>query len=164
MKNKRSVLRIVIFLALLILALAPAPVGATPPQEMHIQMELGPEFANPLWGSWSGSIAGVAVEGEAVQYWSHSGNPQKYLVSHTENILVSENGMLTIRSNACLTTTYLEDGFAQTGSGTFTIISGSGVYANLHGQGQAEVKVRYYSRTDQLYVTMDFQGGSHFDP
>lgn len=162
MKTKAHFWVTAFVLAALALVAFVHPVGATPPEDMVISIKLGPEFAQPLLGSWSGKVADILDAGQAVQYWSHTGNGFKSTVSHTENVLAGADGTITLRTDANLQITYLEDGFEQYGTGSFSVVSGTGVYSGLRGHGTVSVEVSYSYVTEQVSIQMKLYGASQF--
>lgn len=160
MKTKVYFLVTVVVLAVLALVVVVHPVGATPPEDMVISIKLGPDFAQPLLGSWSGKVADISDSGQAVQYWSHTGNGFKSTVSHTENVLAGADGTITIRTDANLQITQLEDGFVQYGTGSFSVVSGTGVYSGLRGHGTVTVEVSFSYVTEEVSVQMKLSGAS----
>ncbi len=141
----------------LILA-AVIPAGATPPEDVSITLTSQYyfwDFYNPT-GTWTanGAISGDGnLDGVLKHFgagWPHGIGFQ---TAHVIEVISDDNGTITISTNASgfeWTTDYDEEIYGEycaagsdaydeyfIGDGNWVILSGTGAYENLHGQGKA---------------------------
>jgi hypothetical protein len=148
MKTKGSIMVVALVLTYVLLAL-PAPVQATPPESMTIEVD--------MWMTGEDSAAGTF---EADGLFVDAGNVSEVFfiaanTSHGIKTLVSAVGTITINYQVQLTWTPTS-GIAE---GRFVIISGTGAYEKLHGVGET------YAVLDLLtgHLVASYTGKAHFD-
>lgn len=182
--------KVVMVMLLLILTLVVAiPAGATPPEEIDIVSESRFkfwDFYNPdvSWDS-TGVVESSGWSDGTLEHfgagWPHGIG---FKTAHVVTMLADEHGTMTLRIDTnnfewysditeCLE--FLpDDGLTKSydepytecfhGHGVWRILSGTGAYADLHGQG----KVTLTGFVDWNAFIMDtvevFHGWAHFDP
>jgi len=137
-----------------ILLVLPAPALATPPEPLEIHADMwmtGPSSAAGIF--WAGGLfADYGYEfGDASEVFFIAAN-----TIHGVKTLVGEAGTITLNFQAQLTWTGPTTGIAE---GRFVIVSGTGLYENLHGVGEtyAELDLSTYE------IVATYTGTGHFD-
>ena len=152
MKTRTSIVLVVWVLASILLAL-PAPVGATAPEPLTITANLAMTGENSAAGAFE--ISGLFEDdGSASQVYFLAGK-----TTHGVKTLESEAGSITIKYQAQVTWTSATTGYAE---GRFTIVSGTGAYANLHGVGETYAEVDL-AASPYPTITATYTGEAHFD-
>jgi hypothetical protein len=173
---------VVLVLLFLILALVTAvPAGAVPPENIDIVSETRFffwDFYNPA-GTWesSGVVNSNGWNGGSLEHfgagWPHGIG---FKTAHVVTILADDQGTMTVRIDAngfewdvpCDEEDEEYEGGiydeCYTGTGNWRILSGTGAYADLHGQG--EVSLTGSVDWDALIMDTveEFHGLAHFDP
>lgn len=133
-------------LALMVLLISVVmPIGATPPEDMHFDIQVTYALGNftTVNGDWSsgGLFAGA---GGAVQTAHHAGwpgNGWQFQTAHFITTLSDESGTITVKDQS----TQIEwSGPDATGSGHWVIQDASGTYAQLHGTGESTFQATFY--------------------
>lgn len=145
----KSIIVITLMLACIILAL-PVPVQATTPEPLVITAELWMTGENSATGFFSTSGL-FSDAGPASEVFKIAGT-----TIHGVKTLNGAEGTITLKFQAQMTWTSSTTGFAE---GRFVIISGTGAYEKLHGDGQtyAEIDLSIYQ------ITATYTGTAHFD-
>ena len=152
MKTRTSIVLVVWILASIMLVL-PAPVGATAPEPLTITANLVMTGENSAAGTFA--ISGLFDDsGCASQVFFLAGK-----TTHGVKTLVGAFGSITIKYQARVTWTSKTTGFAE---GQFTIVSGTGEYANLHGVGETYAEVDL-AALPYPAITATYTGEAHFD-
>jgi hypothetical protein len=159
------------FVALLvlvaILSFAVLSASASPPQALNFNFDVTYYDLPTNVGSGSWSSDGLfAAGGSVVEEANHvgSGPGVCFRTVHTINTLEDENGSITLRMHL----TQGEGGGCASADMkvNWTILSGTGAYAGLHGQGGGAVtgNVQFVPPSTLNYViNYDLQGQGHFD-
>lgn len=155
--NKVSMLTLAMML--LIVAL-PSPASASPPESIYFNIVAG---LGGFPGTWSSgelvTSSGTATFDPFVAGWdSRLGIPATV---HDIFVLTDENGSITFESQG--KSTIVNDDNDNPVPGfrlTWVIISGSGAYAKLHGQGEGYGWPDFASGTFPVYI----RGQAHYDP
>ena len=148
MKTKVSIL--MAFMLVWMLLALPAPVQATPPETMAIEVDMyltGPDSAAGTF-STSGLFSDGGYVSEAFFMAANT--------SHGIKTLESAVGTITIHYQVMLTWTGPTTGFAD---GRFVVVSGTGAYQNLHGVGTTHAELDLATG----HLTATYTGSGHFD-
>ena len=146
---------VTVTLALVCILLAlPAPALATPPESLEIHAD--------MWMTGPNSAAGIFwTSGLFDEYGYDFGDASELFfiaanTIHGVKTLVGEGGTITLNFQAQLTWTGPTTGIAE---GRFVIVSGTGLYQNLHGVGEtyAELDLATY------HIVATYTGTGHFD-
>jgi hypothetical protein len=154
MRNERNDMKIRIAILILFvlgcLFLAfPAPAMATPPESVEISVDMWVNGENSAAGTFT--MNGLVTDmGNVSEIFFIAGN-----TSHGVKTLESAQGSITIDYQVRLTWTEFR-GIAQ---GRFVIISGTGAYEKLHGEGETHAELDLM--TGHLVAT--YSGKAHFD-
>jgi len=152
MKTRTSIMLAVWLLASILVAL-PVPVGATAPEPLTITANLVMTGENSAAGTFT--ISGLFTDsGYASQVYFLAGK-----TTHGVKTLEGAEGSITIKYQAQVTWTSETTGFAE---GQFTIVSGTGKYANLHGVGETYAEVDL-GASPYPTITATYTGEAHFD-
>lgn len=173
--------KVVLLMLLLILALVVAiPAGATPPEDIVIHSTSHYsffDFANPT-GTWdssgvvesSGKLEDVPVHFGAG--WPHGIG---FKNAHVIEVISDDNGTITIRSiitgveweyfdnEACASNPFFQRDEQFKGSGNWVILSGTGAYKNLHGQGNLMSSGDVSCENMTMDIVTTYEGMAHFD-
>jgi uncharacterized protein YdeI (BOF family) len=143
-----ALLALVVLLSAATLALAPAS-PATSGQAVTINSQIQ---TGPFTGTWTatGAIAdsGTLIEPNVI----FVGNGQL----HIERVFTGAQGTITIRIESTLTGVVGDTG---TFNGHWVVVSGTGAYINLHGQGLRAATIDLNTGI----VTETLTGDAHFD-
>ncbi len=175
----------ILFILMSVLFLVVAiPAGATPPEDVTITLLSHYsflDFGNPT-GTWH-SEGVIASDGQLEDILKHFGAGWPpgvgFKTAHIIEVISDANGTITIGTNANFEwpNAYDEDVFGDycpansddydeffIGAGRWVILSGTGAYEDLHGQGTATV----LGCVDWDALTMDtagiYDGQAHIDP
>jgi len=179
-KVKQILLTVAVFLVLVVAI----PVGATPPEDVTITLKSQYsflDFGNPT-GTWV-SEGMIASDGQLEDILKHFGAGWPpgvgFKTAHVIEVISDDNGTITISTNAkfewpeaydaaifgdyCPANSDDYDEF-YIGTGSWVILSGTGAYENLHGQGSATL----LGCVDWDGLFMDvggiYDGQAHIDP
>lgn len=157
-------------LTLLLVSSIPMLAGATAPEDLHFDLDVIYHDVPTQYGSGSWSSDGLlAGSGEVAETFHDSGwNPERcWRTVHPTSVLTGPTPqdtitirMQTIRVHAapwCATFT---------AEGNWVVLSATGIYAGLHGQGQATISGHMEpgpGGTIDFLVHSDLQGQGHFD-
>ncbi|MFW6070175.1 MAG: hypothetical protein ACOC9X_03930 [bacterium] len=160
--------RVVLILALIVVVAAFAvPASAAPPQALNFNFDVTYFDLPTSVGSGSWSSDGLfAANGSIVENASHvgSGPGVCFRTVHTTDTLEDESGTITLQMQM----TQNEGGGCATAEAklNWVILSGTGAYADLHGQGHGTATgyVEVVAPGTLNYVlNYDLQGQGHFD-
>jgi hypothetical protein len=146
MKARVSI-RLALAIVCALLAL-PAPALATPPEEVTIEAEGLYYGSSPYMGDFIAS--GLFFDSGSVTIWTWYSN---WFVVHSYALLESSEGSILIHSQGLRTGTVLE--------GRWVILSGTGLYENLHGEG--ELNAHFEPSDYPLHIFWTWTGKAHFD-
>jgi hypothetical protein len=146
-----ALLTLVVLLSAATLALAPAS-PATTGQAVTINSQVQTAPVAPFYGTWTATGA-IVDSGTLVEPYVHFvGNGQL----HIERVLTGAQGTITIRIQSTLTSFVGDTG---TFTGYWVVVSGTGAYSNLHGQGLRAATID----GNTGIVTETLTGDVHFD-
>jgi hypothetical protein len=141
--KRMALIGLLVLLSAATLVLAPAS-PATTGQGVTINSQI---VVGPFTGTWTASGA-IADSGTLVEpYVNFVGNGQL----HIERVFTGTQGTITIRIQSTLV------GDTLTFTGYWVVVSGTGAYANVHGEG-----LRAATLTNGI-VTETLTGNVHFD-
>lgn len=181
MKVKQILLTAAAFLVLVVAS----PVGATPLEDVAIRLKSQYsflDFGNPT-GTWysEGMIASAGQLDGILKHLGAGWPPGVgFKTAHVIEVISDENGTITIRTNANFEwpeaydpdifgdycTSANSDDYDEffIGTGRWVILSGTGAYENLHGEGSATILgcVDW----DGLFMDVggNYDGQAHIDP
>ena len=147
MKKRTSISMVVAILAGLLMLL-PVPAAASPPEDVTFEF-----YGNLVTGESTFSASGAVTD---------SGTYEETRLNfadgtaHGTVTTTSDAGTITFKWQARITS---ETATHRTLEGRWTIVSGSGAYANLHGEGTVDIFADF--TTAELFVTEE--GVAHYD-
>jgi hypothetical protein len=146
--KRLTLLALVILLSAATLALAPAsPATSGQAVTINSQIQIG-----PFTGTWAATGA-ITDSGTLIEpYVNPVGNGQL----HIERVFTGALGTITIRIESTLTSVVGDTG---TFTGHWVVISGTGAYINLHGEGLRAATIDLNTGI----VTETLTGDGHFD-
>jgi hypothetical protein len=170
--RKPNRIRIVVIAALLlVLGVIALPAGATPPEPLDFEFNVS-YYDLPTdtgYGTWeSGGL--LSSSGSIVQIPNHAGwDPDGcWRTVHTLDTLTGASPEDTITIRTQLTEIDGVPGcFSFTGSVNWTIVSATGAYAGLHGQGKGTVSgyLDFAGDTINYVINSDLNDGQgHYEP
>jgi hypothetical protein len=143
-----ALLALVVLLSAATLALAPAS-PATSGQAVTINSQIQ---TGPFTGTWTATGA-IADSGALIEpNVNFVGNGQLHIV----RVFTGAQGTITIRIESTLNSVVGDTG---TFTGHWVVVSGTGAYANLHGQGLRAATID----VNTGIVTETLTGEGHFD-
>ena len=128
--------------------LLPMPASASPPQDVTFEF-YGNLFTQQSSFSASGAVTDSGTYEETRLIFADG-------TAHGTVTTTSEAGTITFKWQARITS---ETATYRTLNGRWNIVSGSGAYANLHGEGTIDLFVPF--ATAELFVTLE--GVAHYD-
>lgn len=161
---------IVVVLLVLVLVMV-GPAGATPPETLEITSASNYTFAdfyNPT-GTWH-SEGLIETDGELEAVLSHFGAgwpPGKgFQTAHIVEVYGDAHGSITIQSHTTGVEWTYDGPYLQhfEGSGQWVILSGTGAYEDLHGQGTISIVGDADFGAGTMVVEATYSGQAHFDP
>lgn len=165
----KKVVFIATFLVLVLIMVVPA--GATPPEAVEFISSSNYsflDFSNPT-GTWT-STGAIASNGEltAVPVHFGAGSPPGvgFQTAHLTEVISDAYGSITIRSQTHGYEWAFDGPYEHfEGTGRWVILSGTGAYEDLHGQGKVSSVI---GDVDWTALTMNivatYQGVVHLDP
>jgi hypothetical protein len=147
MKKRSSISMVVVILAGLVMLL-PMPAAASQPQDVTFEF-YGNLFTQESSFSATGVVNDSGIYEETRLNFADG-------TAHGTVTTTSEAGTITFKWQALITS---ETATHRTLEGRWTIVSGSGAYANLHGEGTVDIFVDF--TTAELFVTEE--GVAHYD-
>jgi hypothetical protein len=149
--------RFMVVLAVVAVALPAVAASASASSQLPITIETSKPFG-PVPGTFS--VSGAFADSGTMENLSRTASgfgAPTFLGSHLTILFTGVNGTFTIKAQILETVT--ADPLVLTNTGTWTIIAGTGAYADLHGvgsiSGTADDNINLITRT--------YQGGVHFD-
>lgn len=156
MKKAKLLVTLILVLGTVLLAL---PVVAAPPAplELIVDMDIGP--GNFAEGPFTLSYDGMVVKsGWATETFFHAGQGNME-TAHGIKVLQGANGEITLRFDVQI----VPNGPGQLlATGRWRILSGTGVYTNLHGGGDVHTTIDLTTSPPSLHA--QYSGQGHFDP
>lgn len=143
------------WLLVCLLLLVPAPVQATAPEtlQIHVAMSMtgSASAAGTFWTEGLFADSGMDIGDASETFFIDEDT------IHGVKTLIGDNGTILLKFQARLTWT--ETGGVA--NGQFTILSGTGVYEKLHGQGSTVAILDMTAIPPTLTAT--YEGQAHFD-
>ena len=165
MEGRRSTLmRVVLLLALVAaLGVVAMPAGATPPQALHFATTTTYDIIQgppSISGTWTASGLFESSGDAWIDHFNAGWNDAGLWLrnSHTTEVYTDSQGSIMVEAHITNVT-----GFNPiSGDGRWVIKSGTGAYANLHGEGSVSI---YGEITGFPYLTVEavYSGVGHFD-
>jgi hypothetical protein len=146
-----------------VLVTIPAPVNAAPPEDISFHLDVIFQIGNLTGtGSWESdgvvTSSGNIEQSELHAGWTEEGLPRTV---HALDTLSDASGTITIRAE--ITQIEHEPFKSFKGAGRWVIISGTGAYENLRGEGPATIEGTVNFPID-LTLRADYDGVAHFAP
>lgn len=176
-ENKFWLYRAGVFWALLLLLSSFAtPASASPPQDLSFTFDMtySPIPTDEGFGTWSSGEL-FSRSGDVHETYVVGGFDNCWKTIHTTSVLTgpTPEDTITVRMQVVR----IEQGLPLplplpplcstiTAEGKWVILSATGIYAGLHGQGQATISTEFLPNPGgflELFVHSELQGSGHFD-
>jgi len=153
----RVLRRLMVVLAVVAVALPAVSASASASSQLPITIETSKPFG-PVAGTFS--VSGAFADSGTMENLSRTASgfgAPTFLGSHLTILFTGANGTFTIKAQIVETVT--ADPLVLTNTGTWTLIAGTGEYADLHGIGTVSG-----TADDNInLITRIYQGSVHFD-
>jgi hypothetical protein len=173
MKSARRILTLAPVGLVLLLLLVALPAGAAPSEDLDIIATITFDIASGTMhgtGTWDATDGLIVGEGAAEEDDWIAGYPPGYIfkTAHPTETWADEYGTITIQTQLNVDEWTIDDFPCDTsfsGSGNWVIMSGTGAYEHLRGQGRVTMVGEITPDScPYLNVVEEYQGSGHFDP